>query len=157
MEQKEKRQEPANMPPKDIRLRKEVKAKVNVDMKDFVKSQAEEFGKSEATIVRFSIDAIRGIFPPDFFPTKEELDETREDVLKLADTLAYIRRTVKSVGLLQNQIAKAIHQGKADVLLQQKYSSLLEETHQLMVACQDIYYLLEPNMELIFEKRPEWL
>lgn len=157
MESKEKRQEPTNMPPKDIRLLKQVKARVNTDQKKFVKSQAEEFGKSEATIVRFSIDAIRGIFPPDFFPTKEELDETRQDVLKLADVLAEIRRTVKKAGVNENQIAKAVNQGKADVLLEERYIDLLDETRELMAACRDLYYLLEPNMEYIFKERPQWL
>lgn len=157
MEERKIQREPANRPPKDIRLKDTVRARVRPDQKEFVTSQANQFAKSESAIIRFSLDAIRGIFPPDFFPSKEELDETKKDVLALNNTLADIRRTVKKAGINENQIAKAVNSGRAPELLDEKYYDLLKETRELMEACRDLYWLLEPNMEYVFEKQPKWL
>lgn len=157
MEQRKINRELVNRPPKDIRLNDMVRARVRKDQKEFVKSQADQFAKSESAIVRFSLDAIRGIFPPDFFPSKEELDETKKDVLALSNILADIRRTVKKAGVNENQIAKAVNSGRAPELLDEKYYDLLKETRELMEACRDLYWLLEPNMEYVFERKPEWL
>lgn len=157
--------------PKSIRMEQTVRARVRDDQKKFVRSEADAFGKNESEIVRFSLDAIRGIFPPDFFPSRSELEEVRKDVLALGDVLADIRRTVKYAGININQIAKAINSGKVDEYLSNKLTGDIETqadkrtemwtdldtAEKQLNALRDIYFILETNMEFIFDKKPDWL
>ena len=157
MEKKQKRTTPVNKPPKDVKLNQIVRARVRSDQKDFVKATADEFGKKESEIVRFSLDAVKGIFPPDFFPSKEELEQTRKDVLALSDVIADTRRLVYRAGINENQIAKAVNSGKVDELGEGGIWRLINDTNELMDACRDIYEILEANMEYVYKDTPEWL
>ena len=157
MEKKQKRTTPVNKPPKDIKLNQTVNARVRSDQKEFIKATANEFGKKESEIVRFSLDAVKGIFPPDFFPSKEELEQTRKDVLALADVIAEIRRLVYKASVNENQIARAINSGRVDELGVNGIWHLINDTNELMDACRDIYEILETNMEYVYKDTPEWL
>jgi len=143
--------------PKDVRLTKWVKAKVTADQKEFVKEMANQLGKSEAEIVRFALYLVSGTFPDDFFPIRQELEETREDVLRMIDLLNDIRRICKKAGNNENQIARAINSGKVDELGSNDIYILIAETRELMDECREVYSKLEPHLKYKFDRRPTWL
>lgn len=143
--------------PKDIRLTEQVKARVTEDQKEFVKGLAKQFGKSEAEIVRFALDIVNGTFPDNFFPSKEELEETRADVLKMIDVLNDFRRICKKAGNNENQIARAINSGKVDELGSNDIYIMIDETRELMDQCRDVYARVEPYLKYKFDRRPSWL
>ena len=143
--------------PKDIRLTKQVKARVTEDTKKFVKETAEQFGKSEADVVRLAIDMVSGTFPEDFFPTKGELEEVRAEVLEMINILNDVKRICLKAGNNENQIARAVNSGRVDELGNLDLYVMIADTRDLMDECREIYDKLEPHLKYKFDRRPSWL
>lgn len=143
--------------PKDIRLTKEVKARVTENQKQFVKGLAQQFGKSEAEVVRFALDMVNGTFPDDFFPTKEEIEITRAFLLEMINLLNEFNRICKKAANNENQIAKAINSGRVDEIGNGDFYIMIDENRELMDQLRDVYTRLEPYLKYKFDRRPTWL